>query len=243
MDEDKQLTKKEKRVLAKEKKRSERRKRETIRRFKNWFVGLLVIVALFVGGYKLWEWVNTPTEVPQDVLEIKENDWIKGNPDAKVTLIEFADFECPACAAYSSDTKRLVEQFPNDIRYIYRHFPLVSTHKNASSAARSAEAAGRQGKFWEMHDLLFERQSDWSREGNPLDKFVSYINELELDEDKFVGDYESDEVKQRVNDDLNGANRLRINSTPTFFLNGSRMDTPRNYDEFKSLIESEVNSN
>jgi protein-disulfide isomerase len=243
MEEDRQLTKRERRALAKEKKRSERRKREATKRLRNWIIGLLVFIGLLGGGYKTWKWVNTPTEVPQDVLEVKEGDWIKGNPDAEVTLIEFADLECPACAAYSLDTKKLVEQFPNDIRFVFRHFPLVSVHKNATNAARATEAAGKQGQFWEMHDVLFERQSDWSEEGNPLDKFISYINELELDEGKFKSDYESEEVKKEVNDDLLSANQLRLNSTPTFFLNGSRMDTPRNYDEFRSLIENALSSN
>ena len=242
MEEGKPLTKKEKRVLAKEEKRKRRLKNAKTKQLKNWFIGLLVVIGLFFGGYKLWQWINTPTEIPQDILEIKSTDWIKGNLDAKLTLIEYADFRCPACAAYSADAKKLVEEFPQDLRYVFRHFPLVSLHEDAIDIARAAEAAGVQGKFWEMHDLIFQRQSEWEGDRNPVDKFISFAKELELDEEKYRQDLNNKELNIKINDDLASANQLRLDATPTFFLNGERMNTPRDYDEFKSLIEQALSA-
>ena len=241
-DPERSLTKREKRALAKVEKASRRRKKETTKRFKNWFIGLLVIIGLFYGGYRLWQWINIPTEIPQDILEIKSTDWIKGNPDAELTLIDYADFRCSACAAYSADTKRLVEEFPKDLRYVFRHFPLVSLHEDAIDISRAAEAAGVQGKFWEMHDLIFQRQSEWEGDTNPVDKFISFAKELGLDEEKYKQDLDNKELNIKINDDLASANQLRLNATPTFFLNGERMKTPRNYDEFKSLIEQALSA-
>jgi protein-disulfide isomerase len=241
MEEERALTKREKRALAKENKRKTRQNKEAINRFKNWFIGLLVLIGLLFGGYKIWQFINTPTIPPEELLVINDNDHAKGNPDASVTLIEYADFECPACAVYSQETKRLAEEFSDEIQYVFRHFPLP-THSSSFEAAKATEAAGEQDMFWEMHDMLFERQSDWMEEGNPLGKFVEYASDLGLDGDKFLDDYESDVVKEKVSSDLTSANQLRLNQTPSFFLDGEKIQNPKGYDEFKSMIESAISS-
>ena len=113
-------------------------------------------------------------------------------------------------------------------------------NKNAEAAARAAEAAGKQGKFWEMHDLLFDLQDEWSQEKNAKDKFLEYAQSLDLDLDQFEADIDSKEVKDKVTQDYQSGLRLGVNSTPTFFLNGLKLQNPETYEEFKNLIESSI---
>lgn len=235
------LTKRERRALAKEEKQKEHEKSVNARKIRKWTFGLLVILALTLGGYKLVKWINTPQEeqVPVSVT-LGENEWSKGNYLAEVTLIEYSDFQCPACKTYYPLIRRLSEELGDELRIVYRHLPLVSIHKNAIESAKAAEAAGRQEKFWEMHDKLFEKQDDWSDDSNPEDKFESYAVELELDLEKFKSDYESSEVENDVNSDLTAANSLRLNSTPSFILNGRKIENPRGYEDFKKIIEDEI---
>ena len=119
---------------------------------------------------------------------------------------------------------------------MYRHFPLSQVHSNADTAARASEAAGNQGKFWEMHDKLFETQKTWSNQGNAEDIFAGYAEGLGLDVERFRNDIDSKEVKDRVRDDSQSGVRAGINSTPTFFINGEQIVNPRNLDEFRNVI-------
>jgi len=235
------LTRKQRRKLAKEEKRNQNNKKENIKKLKKGLVGLLTLIVLFFGGYKVWSWMNTPSAIPQNIFEIGEDDWVKGNVESSLTLIEYADYECPVCAVYFNDVNKLVAEFGNDFKLIYRHFPLVSIHKNAIPSAKAAEAAGKQNMFWEMSELLFAKHEDWADERNPLDIFVSYADELGLDTEKFKSDYESSEISDKVNSDLTSANQLRLNQTPTFFLNGEKIENPQGYEEFKKLLEKAIN--
>ncbi|HJX46032.1 MAG TPA: thioredoxin domain-containing protein [Patescibacteria group bacterium] len=236
------LTKKERRELAKEGKRKAQLKNENTNKLKKYLIGLLVIAGLVFIGYKAWIWIKTPgagnTEGNQnDSFSVRDSDWVKGNKDAKLTLIEYGDFECPACTIYSELVNRVIGDYPNDLRVVFRHFPLP-THKNSIPGAKAAEAAGVQGKFWKMHDLLYLKQSDWTDEGNPKDKFVEYAKSLGLDEERFKTDFDSKEIKDRINSDASEALRLRINSTPTFFLNGKILPQINGYEDFKKIIEN-----
>ncbi|OGM29902.1 hypothetical protein A2630_03985 [Candidatus Woesebacteria bacterium RIFCSPHIGHO2_01_FULL_44_10] len=175
------------------------------------------------------------------MVEVSPEDWVKGEDLAQVTLIEYSDFQCPACAAYYPLINQIKDDFGDNLKLVYRHFPLTSIHKNALVSAQAAEAAGLQGKLWEMHNALFEHQADWSELDDPTSKFIEYATNLELDIEKFANDLASDEVNQKVKDDLDSALDLKINATPTFFMNGKRITNPKNYDAFKSLIEKEIN--
>ena len=121
------------------------------------------------------------------------------------------------------------------VQFAYRHFPL-SQHKNAKLAATVAEAAGKQGKFWEMHDLIFQNQSDWSEEKNAAVIFAKYAQEVGLDLAKFQTDIASEEIKAKIENDYKSGVKAGVNSTPSFFLNGEKITNPRNYDEFKNAI-------
>lgn len=164
------------------------------------------------------------------------SDWIKGAPlkEAQVTLIEYSDFQCPACDAYYPMVKQLGQEFKN-ISIVYRHFPLPQ-HANARPAAQAAEAAGQQGKFWEMHDLIFDNQPAWSGSNSAEEIFIAYAQTLTLDLEKFKAEFNSQETKTKIEADYqSGANA--IDGTPTFFLNNTKIQNPQNYDEFRNIIQ------
>ena len=173
--------------------------------------------------------------------EIAEGDWIDGNPDADVVLIEYSDFQCPACRSTEPRVKSVLEEYGDDIAFVYRHFPLRSIHRNAERAAQAAEAAGLQGQFWEMHDKLFEQQSLWGGQSDPTAMFVEYAEELGLNVQQFEEDLDSTEVRQAVADDLAVASSAGLNSTPTFYLNGEPLKNPASEAVFKQIIEDAIN--
>jgi protein-disulfide isomerase len=234
------LTKKERRELARERKRKEKDKEIMVRKMRKFLVWIFAAGLILFVGFKSWAFVKSPSpEVAGIQIEIKKDDWVKGgNPQAQVTLVEYGDYQCPGCATYNPLVVRLSEEFPEDLKVVYRHFP-IQGHKNAVPAAQAAEAAGMQGKFWEMNDLLYERQKDWENDGNVKEKFVAYAKEIGLDEVKFSADYDSGEVKNAINSDAESGRLIGISYTPTFILDGTRIQ-PRSYEEFKSLVEAQI---
>lgn len=238
---DEKLTKKEKRALAKEEKREKREREEKMGSVKKWLTWVIVLGLLVFGGVRFADWLRTPvpgTEV--GTTEISEDEWVKGDASASATLVEYSDFQCPACGSYYPVVRQLSEDFGENLRVVYRHFPLISIHPNAVPAARAAEAAGIQEMFWEMHDILFENQSEWSVEKDPEDFFVTYAEELGLDVEKFEEDMNSQEVQDKINQDIVSGNQLGVNATPTFFLNGERIANPAGLESFTQLIQGEL---
>ena len=144
----------------------------------------------------------------------------RGPEKAVVTLEEFGDFECPACAKFYPIWKSLESKYGQRVRVTFRHFPLALQHKRALTAAYVAEAAGLQGKFWEMHDKLFENRETWAKATDMESVFLSYAKDLKLDVERFKQDRASDEVRHRVNQDFQRGRSLKIKATPTLFLNG-----------------------
>lgn len=141
---------------------------------------------------------------------------------AQFTLVEFSDFQCPACKATRPFVEQLVNRYPEQVRMVYRHFPLLSTHPNAQVAAQAAEAAALQDKFWPMHDLLFDRQSEWATESDPRPFFKDLAQQLGLEPGKFAADLDSPAVKEVVERDLDFAQKYGLRGTPSFFLNGTQ---------------------
>lgn len=204
-----------------------------------------VIAILFAGCWLLISIVNSspsPSEPIQitNLPPISKNDFTKGPENVKVTLIEYGDFQCPACGAYHPIVKQLEEEFSKDLKIVYRFFPLANVHKNAMLAAQTAYAAGFQNKFWKMHDMLYENQSAWS-DTNPKDIFIEYAKELKLDVNKFKTDMDSDSAKKFINSQADTGLSIGINSTPTFFVNGNHIQSPSDYDGFKKIIQDEIN--
>ncbi len=179
---------------------------------------------------------TVPTGNTAEQLAVAPTDRVKGNPNATVTLVEYSDFQCPACGSYYPIVQRVVQDFGDRIRFVYRHYPLVNLHANAHLAARAAEAAGRQGKFWEMHDRLFEQQGEWAEKTDARARFIGFAKDLGLVAMQFEADLDAPEVKEAVAAGLNSGFLLAVPGTPTFFLAGVPIENPKSYDEFRTVI-------
>jgi protein-disulfide isomerase len=148
-----------------------------------------------------------------------------GQPDSKVVFTEYGDFQCPGCGGMHPTVKTLIEKYEGQMTFVFRNFPLTQIHPNALVAAAAAESAGLQGKYWEMHDLLFEKQDAWKNASvkERIDIFAGYAKELNLDEAKFRTDIANENVSKKVSFDLALGKKIKASSTPTFILNGKEL--------------------
>ena len=208
-------------------------------------ISIISVLGTFVLLFGVYKLANQPvqTDFPQ-VKQLKTNDHTKWSSDKKNLLIEYSDFQCPACQNAHNILKTIEASGSADfeitkkVTFVYRHFPLSQIHNKANAAAYAAEAAGNQGKFWEMTDLLFNNQQTWKESNNPQQEdFVNYAKELKLDVDRFKKDIDSSEVKNRVAEDLKDAEQMGVNSTPTFFLNGQKVEV-NSFDELKIMLKN-----
>ena len=235
---DMEITKKERKELRRQERNDSEQvmaKKRITRRVITWLVVLLILGG---GTWAVIKIAGRPTEtITITPDKISDTDWLRGDRNSKAVLIEYSDFQCPACGAYHPIIEKLNQDFTNQWAFVYRHFPLITVHKNAAIAAQAAEAAGKQGKFWEMHSLLFENQNGWSASLNPQDIFIAYAQQLSINTDQFKTDMNSREIRNKVSDDYSRARQLGLNSTPTFFLNGKKVQ-PTSYQEFHDLIQN-----
>lgn len=195
-----------------------------------------VVVVLVLGGLVAWTRIANP---PIDLTGVENNsvvaasdqngniaDHTKGSESNKILLIEYGDYQCPSCGDAYPNVNTLMEEYGDDVTLVFRNFPLTAIHPNARAAAAVAEAAGLQGKFWEMHDKLYVSQNDWS--GLDASKrttvFNSYAQDLGLDMDKFNADVAGKEAGQKINFDMALGKSVDVAATPTFFLNGKKLD-------------------
>lgn len=209
------------------------------RKWAIWGGGAVILALLAFGVVKL---VSTGDSAgsAKDITPapIAADDWILGPDNAPYTLLEYSDFECPACRTVQPFLKEVLAKMPDQIRFVYRHFPLKQVHVNSSLAAEAAEAAGRQGKFWEMHDILFDKQDEWARaEGGPTSLFEKYAAGISLDMIKYRADSESKDIIAKINASYDTALRLGLDHTPTFFLNGRTFDIPRDANDLETRIK------
>lgn len=200
-------------------------------------VSIFIVVggALFLGNSS-----STPKEpqvVSKKLLVTKDSEK-KGSNSAKLTLVEFSDFQCPACQAWFPVVAQVLQKHPENVLFVFRHFPLDG-HKNAKQAAYAAEAAGKQGKFWEMHDLLYENQSEWSESKNPQELFAQYATTIGLDNQKWLSDIKSKAVTEEVNQDIQDGYAVGVNSTPTFYLNDKKLELS-GFDDLSKQIDEAV---
>jgi len=194
------------------------------RAFLWWLIGIIGTIGLIFGLAQLG---GGPTEsAVSAALTINDQDHVMGESTAPVTLVEYSDFQCPACAYYFPILKEVKEKAGAKLRVVYRHFPLRQTHKYAQIAAQAAVAAGNQGKFVEMHDILFDRQRSWPLATDVTKTMKDYAAELELDAARFAEDLDSSATKDRVERDVTSGTSLRLLGTPTFYLNGKAFSTP-----------------
>jgi protein-disulfide isomerase len=205
------------------------------------WAGFIVIVGLIVWGMIAAQ--NKADRQSADLIlpnQIVATDHIKGNETALVTMVEYGDFQCPACGAYFSLVEKvLADMGPNKVRFVFRHFPLMQ-HANAVPAAEASEAAGAQGKFWEMYKMIYENQKVWSESTNAKSIFEGYAKTLGLDMSKYVADLDSEAIRAVIKNNYEGGIKAGINSTPTFFINGEQVKNLNSYEDFKKAIESAV---
>jgi protein-disulfide isomerase len=168
-------------------------------------------------------------------IEVTDQDHSQGSPNAPYTLVEYGDYECPHCANAHPIIKSLERHFGDRLRFVFRNFPLTQIHPNAEPAAEVAEFAGANGKFWEMHDLLFKNQS---RLGNEL--FEELVVELNLDSADMSQALENHASVKRIRADFTGGVRSGVNGTPTFFINGQRHNGPRDFDTMTKAIDASI---
>lgn len=206
-----------------------------------WGLGIVLVIAmLFSSRFLNPAPIPATSEEAASILAIASDDYVKGSPEAKVTLVEYLDFECEACGAYYPLIKQLSVDFPNDLRIVTRYFPLPG-HKNSMTAALAVEAAAKQGKYWEMHDILFENQGTWGNKAIPTPQvFEAYAQRLGLDITKFKSDVANPATKARVERDFNASEKLGNTGTPSLFINGKKIDNPGSYEAFKALIRAEI---
>ena len=162
-------------------------------------------------------------------------DHMQGPPDAPVTLVECGDYECPYCGEAYPIVKAIQERLGDQVCFVFRNFPLTEVHPHAEEAAEAAEAAGAQGKFWEMHDLLYENQDALEPED-----LVQYARALKLDLKRFVLEMREHVYAERVREDFRSGVRSGVNGTPTFFINGARHNGPFDLESLLAAIEEAV---
>ena len=200
-----------------------------------WVIIGVILVVLIAGSV----WYSSSVDDKYNVGVDTTISHVKGNPDATVTLIEYSDFQCPACATAQPVVKDILNEFGDSIKFEYKHFPLPM-HPLALPAARAAEAAGQQGKFFEFHDMLFENQKTWSNSANPSATFIQYAEELGLDVQKFRQHMNSSLLSDQISEDKKEGFDLGITGTPIFFLNKEKMQL-QSFTDFYEQIAKAVN--
>lgn len=204
-------------------------------------VGIILAVIVVIGGF-LFLTKPKPKATTPGGESSAVSKHIEGKGAKNVTLVEYGDFQCPACGAYYPIVKSLVDKYQADIFFQFRNNPLESLHQNARAGSRAAEAASIQGKFWEMHDALYENQKSWEGSSDPLTLFTQYANQVGVkDITKFTADYKSTVVNSVINADLQSGQKYSITGTPTFILDGKKLETnPNSVVAFNKLIDDAI---
>ncbi len=200
-------------------------------RLSYWVLAVFVILAgvYFFNSVSKIGTVAEPAPVSLD-------DHIRGGTQAKVVLVEYGDFQCPACGAYEPIVENLLKKHQTDVQFVFRHFPLSQVHKNSLLAAKISEAASIQGKFWEMHDVIYAHQKDWSESLNAKEIFMGYAKEIGLDTVKMETDLNGTSIEEKITAQYKEGIKIGVNSTPSFFVNGVKIVNPQTPEAFEQLI-------
>ena len=165
---------------------------------------------------------------------------VTGKGTTGVTLVEFGDYQCPYCGQYFPTVKEVVAKYGDQITFQFKNFPLTSVHQNAFAAARAAEAAGLQGKFWEMNEVLYTNQSAWSEQTDATPIFAQYAQQLGLNVEQFKKDSSSSKVNDLINADMAAGTKLKVTGTPAFFINGKKIDVSNSVESFSKQIDAAI---
>lgn len=204
------------------------------------FIIVLVVIAIFAGVFTINK--NKTSNNGSQSPDAQASNHVQGAGTSGVTLVEYGDFQCPACGAFYPVVKQVKQHFGDEITFQFRNFPLVQIHRHALLASKAAEAAAMQDKFWEMHDNLYETQTSWTNLEDPTSTFVGFALAMGLDEAKFRADMTSQLANDIVLADIAQAQAVGANSTPTFVLNGQKIENPGSLDEFIQVIEEAMTS-
>lgn len=209
---------------------------------------VLAILAVAAAAFLLARPKTAPTTTGQAASQasradrlVRADSYQRGDANAPVTIVEFVDFQCEACAYMSPITTRILNEYQGKVRLVIRYWPL-NQHKNAQAAVSAAEAAGELGKYWEMYDKLMTNRQQWSQTDNPWPIFVKYAQDLDLA--GFPTDFEAASTKSagKVDRDGDDAQELKLKGVPNFFINGRDHGYIQSYEEFKQKIEAELAS-
>jgi len=217
------------------------------------FLPLVIIVAVLIVAVVATWLLLRPARTDQSSTNTSSSEGpsgaepphIRGNPNAKVTLEEFGDFECPVCGTYAVEVKKIEAEFGDRLRVVFREYPLYPTpHKHALIAAQAAEAAGLQGRFWEMHDKLYENQKAWSEATDVMPMFIDYARQIGLDTDRFGRELNGEIVAARVFQDGRRVHALGVTGTPSFFVDGKALDAASfSPDGLRALLNQALRGN
>lgn len=201
------------------------------------FAGIVLVGSVFALASLANK--QAPSETAPILASLTTNEIEKGDPLSAITITEYSDFQCPACRTYLGALSQIDPTILAKARFVFRHFPLPG-HANARIAAQAAEAARVQGKFWEMHDMLFLNQPNWEESKDARTIFIGYAKELKLDATKFQKDIDSAETKKNIDEDVASGNQFGVNATPTFFINDTKLPAPKTFEEFKKTITDAI---
>jgi len=208
---------------------------------------LIVIVLAVAVAAGASVYLSRQPDKPEDTAaaapahaDIKGGGHIRGPENASLTLVEFGDYQCPSCGAYHPLVKEILNRYPQKLRLEFHHFPLVSIHPNSMLASKAAEAAGEQGRYWEMHDALFEHQREWSDSPNAEPIFVALASQMGLDSNKFMQGLRSPQLQDRILRDVERGQDAKVDAVPTFFINGERAHIKLSMEDFVQVIEAHL---
>ena len=202
------------------------------------FISTIVVILVALFGYYFFASSDTTSStVAGEQIVVSATDHVRGAKDGKVTLVEFGDFQCPACGAFEPVVRQVLADNKDTLKIVYKHFPLTQIHRNALPAAKATEAASLQGKFWEMHDILYDKQEEWSGALNSRDYFLTYATTIGLDTKKFLADYDNPSVEEKILAEFREGVKLGIQGTPTFFVNGKQLENVRDLAGFNKAIK------
>ncbi len=204
-------------------------------------VGVAAGAAVFLsrGSEKATEASSAAGSAPVRA-DIKGGGHFRGPEKAQLTLVEFGDYQCPSCGAYHPFVKEVLSRYPEKLRLEFHHYPLISIHPNSMAAAMAAEAAGEQGRYWEMHDALFEHQPEWAESRNPEPIFLALAQRIGLNENAFMQAWRSPQIQNRVLEDVGRARALNIEAVPAFFINGEQVHIKLSMQEFVQAIDAHL---
>lgn len=195
---------------------------------------IAVIVAGLIGVFMVFNKQGSSTTVDAGKL-VRADSQKEGT--GSVQLVEFGDYQCPSCGAAHPTTQKILQDFAGKVTFVFRNFPLETIHKNAMVAAKYAQASSKQNKFWEMHNKLYESQTEWSDLADPTTKFAEYAKALGMNADQLKKDATESSVADYIQRDMDDGNSLGVTGTPTFYVNGKQV-AKNDYDSLKSAIEA-----